>query len=52
MSIYILRFEFSQKEPDDRRKCMLNQTYLLYFYIIRTGNLIINLFLFQEVSLQ
>ena len=30
---------------------MLNQTYILYFYI-RTGNLAINLVLFQEVSLQ
>ena len=30
---------------------MLNQTYTLYFYL-RAGNLVINLVLFQEVSLQ
>ena len=33
-----------------RRKCMLSQTYILYFYI-STGNLILNLLLFQEASL-
>ena len=35
-----------------RRMRTLSQTYLFYFYIIRTGNLVINLLLFHEVSLQ
>ena len=34
-----------------RSKCILNQKYILCFYI-KTGNLVLNFLLFQEASLQ
>ena len=56
MWFYISRFKFSQKEPDDTENrtetCQKDVHINSNVFILQTGNLVINLLLFHEVSLQ